>query len=109
MLHKTVLPLLLLISFCTARSQYYGRTFHEIGIMGGPSFFQGDFGERGNFENTIKNVGFSGSLVYYLSMNVNRSSFAQNFKVRFDVSGMAVNLQHYGQYAEKESITGKQL
>lgn len=108
MLNKGVFLLLLLLSFSTAKAQY-GRTYQEIGVMGGSTFFQSDFGERGDFENTIKNVGFSGSLVYYLSMNVNRSSFAENFKIRFDVSGTAVNLQHYGRFAEKDSETGRQL
>lgn len=105
---KNVLQLVLLFSINFAQAQY-GRTYQEIGIMGGPVFFQGDFGERGDFENTIKNVGFSGSLVYFLSMNVNRSSFAENFKVRFDVTGMAVNLEHFGKYADKNSTVGRQL
>ena len=108
MFPKKLLLLLLLCSISVVHAQY-GRTYHEIGIMGGPVFFQGDFGERGTFENTTKNVGFSGSLVYFLSLNVNRSSFAENFKVRFDVSGMAVNLQHYGPTTDSNTNTGKQL
>ena len=105
---KNALQLILLFSVTFAQAQY-GRTYQEIGIMGGPVFFQGDFGERGDFENTTKNVGFSGSLVYFLSLNVNRSSFAENFKVRFDVTGMAVNLEHFGKYADKNSTAGRQL
>lgn len=108
MLNKSTLQLLLLLCFAMAQAQY-GRTYKEIGIMGGPVFFQGDFGERSNIDNTIKNVGFSGSLVYFLSMNVNRSSFAENFKVRFELSAMAVNLQHYGQYVESNSEFSQQL
>ncbi len=105
---KKALQLVLLCAVTLAQAQY-GRTYQEVGIMGGPVFFQGDFGERGDFENTIKNVGFSGSLVYFLSLNVNRSSFAENFKVRFDVTGLAVNLEHFGKYAEKDNKTGRQL
>lgn len=105
---KYSLLLLLLFTFSIGNAQY-SRTYHEIGIMGGPVFFQGDFGERGDFENTIKNVGFSGTLVYFLSLNVNRSSFAENFKIRFDATGMAVNLEHYGPIADSDTKTGKQL
>jgi hypothetical protein len=106
--YKNVLQFFFLCTFTLAQAQY-GRTYQEIGIMGGPVFFQGDFGERGDLDNTIKNVGFSGSLVYFLSLNVNRSSFAENFKLRFDFTGMAVNMQHYGKYADANSTTGKQL
>lgn len=108
MSYKNTLMLLLLFTFSLGHAQY-GRTYQEIGVMGGPVFFQGDFGERGDFDNTIKNVGFSGSLVYFLSLNVNRSSFAQNFKVRFDVTAMAVNLEHYGPSAESDTQFGKKL
>lgn len=105
---KNTLVLLLLITFSIGHAQY-GRTYHEIGVMGGPVFFQGDFGERGDLDNTIKNVGFSASLVYFLSFNVNRSSFAENFKVRFDVTAMAVNLEHYGPSADSDTQFGKKL
>lgn len=108
MFHKNIFLLLLTFCFSIAQAQY-GRAYQEIGIMGGPVFFQGDFGERGNVENIVKNVGFSGTLVYFLSLNANRSSFAENFKLRFDVTGMAVNLQHYGQYADKDSNFGRKL
>lgn len=108
MSRKNVLQLALLFSFTLAQAQY-GRTYQEIGVMGGPAFFQGDFGERGAFENTVQNVGFSGSLVYFLSLNVNRSSFAENFKVRFDVTVMTVNLQHFGKFADSKSEIGRQL
>ena len=108
MSYKNVLYLVLLCSFTLAQAQY-GRTYQEIGIIGGPAFFQGDFGEREAFENTVKNVGFSGSLVYFLSLNSNRSSFAENFKVRFDVTAMVVDLEHIGIYADANSNSGRQL
>lgn len=87
----------------------YGRTYQEIGVMAGPVFFQGDFGERRDVDNTIKNVGASASIVYYLTPNIDRSSFAQYFKIRFDVTGMAVNLQHYGPSASSNTNFGKKL
>lgn len=108
MLQKNLLSIVLFLSISIASAQY-GGTYHEIGVMGGPVFFQGDFGERRDLDNTIKNVGFSGTLVYFLSLNVDRSSFAENFKVRFDVTGMTVNLQHYGPSADSDSNFGKKL
>lgn len=108
MTSKKLLVFVLFFCFSLAQAQY-GRAYQEIGIMAGPVFFQGDFGERGDFENTVKNVGFSGSLVYFLSLNVNRSSFAENFKVRFDVTGMAVNLEHYGPSASSDTDFGRKL
>lgn len=108
MFHKNIFLLLLTLSFSLLHAQY-GRTYQEIGVMGGPVFFQGDFGERGNAENIVKNTGFSGTLVYFLSLNVNRSSFAENFKLRFDVTGMAVNLEHHGRWADEDSNFGRKL
>lgn len=93
---NNLILLLLLFTFTMAEGQNNGRTYQEIGIMGGPVFFQGDFGERGELDNTIKNVGFSGSLVYYVSLNEDRNNLAQKVKIRFDITGMTVNLQHYG-------------
>lgn len=108
MLQKKLLLIILFFSISIANAQY-GRTYHEVGVMGGPVFFQGDFGERRDLDNTIKNVGFSGTLVYFLSLNVDRSSFAENFKLRFDVTGMAVNLQHYGPSASSDTKFGEKL
>jgi hypothetical protein len=77
--------------------------------MGGHIFFQEDFGERRTFANTIQTVGFSRSRVYFLSLKVNRSSFARNLKVRFEVTAMAIILEHFGKYADADSKTGRQL
>ena len=108
MSQKSLFLILLSFSFAFANAQY-GRTYQEVGVMAGPVFFQGDFGERRDLDNTIKNVGFSATLVYFLSLNVDRSSFAENFKVRFDVTGMTVNLQHYGPSASSDTNFGAKL
>ena len=106
---RNIFLLLSILTCSFAKSQSYNRSYEEFGIMAGPVFFQGDFGERRDLDNTIQNVGFSGSFVYYLSLNSNRSVFAENFKVRFDLSALAVDLQHYGPSAESDSDFGRKL
>jgi hypothetical protein len=105
---KIILLLLGVFSIFIANAQR-DRTYKEIGIMAGPTFFQGDFGERRAPSNTYKNFGFSASMVYYLSLNLDRSSFAENFKVRFDLSGMTVNMQHFGTLASSNNDLGQKL
>lgn len=106
---KKILTLLvIIISYSSVKAQY-GRTYQEIGIMAGPVFFQSDFGARGEIENAIKNVGVSGGVFYYLSLNNDRSSFSDNFKVRLEASFMKVQLQHYGKYVEAKTDFAKKL
>ena len=99
---KIITLLVILASFSSVKAQY-GRTYQEVGIMAGPVFFQSDFGARGEFENAVKNVGISGGIFYYLSLNNDRSDFAANFKIRLEASFMRVELKHYGQYVEGDS------
>lgn len=99
MLKKIVTSLVILISCSSVKAQY-GNTYQEIGFMAGPVFFQSDFGEKGNFDNAIKNVGVSVGVFYYLSLNNDRSRFADNFKIRLEASFMKVEMQHHGKYVE---------
>ncbi len=80
-----------------------GRTYQEIGIMAGPVFFQSDFGARNEFKNFYKNNGFSIGGFYYISAMDNLGTFAENFKLRLEVSYMSCELQHYGQYVDLDS------
>lgn len=104
---KIVLLLVLIISYSSAKAQY--RTYREFGVMAGPMFFKSDFGARGEMENTIKNVGFSGGFFYYVSLDNDRSRFADNFKVRLEVSFMKVQLEHYGKYVEANTDFAEKL
>ena len=105
---KIITLLVVLICYSSVKAQY-GRTYQEFGIMAGPVFFQSDFGARGEIENAIKNVGISVGVFYYISLNNNRSSFADNFKIRLEASFMKVQLQHYGKYVEANSDFARKL
>ena len=105
---KIITILVFLISYSSVKAQY-GRTYEEIGVMAGPVFFQSDFGARSEIENTIKNVGVSVGVFYYISMNNNRSNFKDNFKIRLEASFMKVQLQHYGKYVEGNTDFAKKL
>lgn len=105
---KITTLLVFLLSYSAVKAQY-GRTYHEIGIMAGPVFFQSDFGARGDINNAIKNVGISGGVIYYLSLDNNRSNFADNFKLRLEASFMKVQLEHYGKYVESSSDFARKL
>lgn len=106
---KYIILFLSFISFAITQGQNNGRTYQEIGIMGGPVFFQGDFGERFNVNNIIKNVGASASFAYYVSLNEDRNNLGQRVKIRFDITGMTVNLQHFGPSASSDTNFGRKL
>lgn len=102
--------LITILCFLESRAQY-GRFYKEIGIMAGPVLFQSDYGERGDFENLIKNSGFSVNGFYYLSFIHNKKTLKENFKLRLDVGFMKSELQHYGKYVDpkKSSLFADQL
>jgi len=105
---KIIMLLVVLISYSSVKAQY-GRTYQEFGIMAGPVFFQSDFGARGEIKNAINNVGISGGVFYYISLNNDRSGFADNFKIRLEASFMKVQLEHYGKYVEGNSDFARKL
>jgi len=108
MFQKTLLLFISILCFSTAKAQS-GSYYQEIGVMSGPVFFQGDFGERGSSENITRNAGASASLVYYVSLNNNDGGLERHFKARFDATLMAVSLNHYGKFAESNSEFGQKL
>lgn len=108
MFQKTFLLFIGIISFASAEAQS-GDYYREVGIMTGPVFFQGDFGEKGSTENITSNVGISGSIVYYLSLNNNNGGLERNLKLRLDATLMSVSLNHYGKYAESVGSFGDKL
>ncbi len=108
MFQKTFILIISVLTFASVKAQR-AAYYQEIGIMARPVYFQGDFGERGDTENLTSNLGVSGSLVYYLSLNNNNGGLERNLKVRFDATIMAVSLNHYGKYAESNSLFGEKL
>ncbi|MEZ4852999.1 glutamate dehydrogenase [Flavobacterium sp.] len=90
---------------------------HEVGAFVGGVAFQSDFGIRGDFETNAGNTGFGVGLVHYLNFaysaecNCYRPDtyFNDHFKLRSELSYNSTKLQHYGKWAEKNSIWGRQL
>jgi hypothetical protein len=99
MFKNKIIALFLYISINFGYSQSDG-TFKEIGVMAGPVFFQSDYGERGNFENYIKQNGFSIGVFYYVTPNVNSKNIGENLKFRLEASYMKSQLQHYGKWVD---------
>ena len=107
-MRKKFVFLCLIISVISAKAQY-GPFYYEVGITSGPVFFHSDYGDRGDFQNFVQNNGFSIGGHYYFTPNVEIKSFKENLKVRLDIGYMKVDLQHYGRYVDKKSLTSQQL
>ena len=81
----------------------------EVGIIFGPVSFQSDFGERHDMQTNVGNSGFGVGLVHFInfSANNNRESFfTEHFKVRSELSFNKTNLEHYGQWVDREEQKG---
>lgn len=85
---------------------------HEIGIIAGRVEFRSDYGQRGDDKTNLNNQGFGITVFDYMGFsyydNLNRY-FKEHFKIRSELSYSKTNLQHYGEWVEKNSITSKQL
>jgi hypothetical protein len=85
---------------------------HEIGVITGGVEFRSDYGQRGDVETNLNNMGFGIAIVDYLNFsytdNLNQY-FMEHFKVRSELSYSKTDLQHYGDWVEKNSIGSKQL
>ena len=90
---------------------------HEIGVIAGPVAFQSDYGLRGDFDTNIGNTGFGVGLIHYLNFayradcNCYRpeSYFNDHFKLRSEISWNKTKLNHFGEWADKQSVGGQQL
>ncbi|MFD2908451.1 glutamate dehydrogenase [Flavobacterium ardleyense] len=90
---------------------------HEVGAFVGGVAMQSDFGVRQDFKTNSGNTGFAVGLVHYMNFSYRadcncyrpETYFNDHFKVRSELSYNSTQLQHYGKYAEKNSITGNQL
>ncbi|WP_348799272.1 THC0290_0291 family protein [Flavobacterium adhaerens] len=89
-----------------------GGISHSIGVEAGAVQFRSDYGQRNDFETNIKNTGFGITLIDYMNfsyMNFNNNYFAQHFRVRNELSYIKSDLQHYGEWTEKNSLGSKLL
>jgi hypothetical protein len=93
---------------------------HEIGVIAGPTFFQTDYGQVGDFGNFIKNNGFGIGIVHYLNFSYRSDCncyapytyFNDHFKLRSEISYYrSGEFRHYGKWVDPDrtSITADQL
>lgn len=81
------------------------RITHEIGVIAEPIEFRSDYGQRNNSKTNSKNMGFEIAIVDYLNFSYTdyvNNYFAEHFKVRNELSYIKANLNHYGEWTEKE-------
>lgn len=107
--------------FLTVFIPFYGNSqlgfSHEIGAFVGGVAFQSDFGIRHDFETNKGNTGFALGIVHYLNFAYRAecncytpdSYFNDHFKLRSELSFNSTKLEHFGEYAEKNTIYGQQL
>lgn len=90
---------------------------HEVGAFVGGVAFQSDFGVRNDFETNAGNTGFGVGLVHYMNFAYRaecncympETYFNDHFKVRSELSYNSTKLEHFGEWADKQSIYGEQL
>lgn len=90
---------------------------HEVGAFVGGVAFQSDFGVRHDFETNAGNTGIGIGLVHYMNFAYRaecncympETYFNDHFKVRSELSYNSTKLEHFGKWADKESIYGAQL
>lgn len=108
---------ILAFAFSGLNTAYSQGFSHEIGAIVGPVAFQSDYGERGDASTFTGNTGFAIGLVHYMNFSYNsecncysrQNFFNDHFKVRSELSYIKADLQHKGQWAEKNSVFGEQL
>ena len=112
MLRKLIVTLCVVFGFvATAPAQF--DFSNEIGIIAGPVAFQSDYGERYDLGTNAGNTGIGIGLVHYMNFSYTPSCncyapytyFNDHFKVRSELSYSKTELQHFGQYVEKNSTS----
>jgi hypothetical protein len=90
---------------------------HEIGVIAGPVMFMSDYGIRGDIETNFGNTGFGAGIIHYINFSYDagcncyreKTFFNDHFKLRSEISYNRTNLQHFGRWAEKDNVAGRQL
>lgn len=106
-----ILILLLLIGLPINSFSQAGIT-HELGMIAGPVQFRSDYGQRHDSQTNFNNMGFSIAFVDYMNFSYTdfvNDYFAEHFKIRNEFSYSKTDLQHYGEWVEKNTIGSKQL
>ncbi len=107
------------ILICLLGINFYAQDYksHEIGFITGSASFTTDYGQRYDFlSNVGGNVGMGFGLIYYLNFtdyryrwNQRTNYFNEHFRLRGELSYMSAKLDHFGKYAEENSISGEKL
>ncbi|MFD0863448.1 glutamate dehydrogenase [Sungkyunkwania multivorans] len=111
---KALLSCMLMVSFYASAQLGFS---HELGVIAGPVPFQSDYGLRYDFETNKGNLGFGGGIVHYLNFSYQSDCdcyttytfFNDHFKIRNELSYMTIDLNHFGELAEKNSPGGEFL
>ena len=90
---------------------------HEVGAFMGGVAFQSDFGVRGDFKTNAGNTGIGIGLVHYMNFSYRAECncytadtyFNDHFKLRSELSYNSTKLEHFGEWAEKDSPEGYKL
>jgi hypothetical protein len=116
MIKKTQLLLFLLPLYSITTQAQFGFS-HEIGAFVGGVAFQSDFGVRHDFETNAGNTGFAIGLIHYLNFSYRADCncystdtyFNDHFKLRSELSYNSTKLEHFGEWADKDSPLGYKL
>lgn len=104
--------LVILFLFLIGKQESIGQAYYEIGVYAGPLALFSDYGERGDFETDIGNIGIGIGGSHYFDFSYGRNKyFNQHFMVRNDLFVHRTELQHYGRWVsdEKTSLFADQL
>lgn len=111
MIKIRIIALLLLIGL-PFNSFSQARISHELGIIAGRIELRSDYGQRKDTKTNLNNTGFEIAIVDYLNFSYTdfvNDYFSEHFKVRNELSYIKSDLKHYGEWAEKNTLGGKQL
>ncbi|WP_428224068.1 THC0290_0291 family protein [Flavobacterium sp.] len=113
---KVTLIVMLIFWKSTSLLAQFGFS-HEIGAIAGPVAFQSDYGQRNNLETNLGNTGIGVGLIHYLNFSYRadcncytpETYFNDHFKVRTELSYNKTKLNHFGHWADKNSVDGEKL
>ena len=108
--------LILLIGANFSMNAQFGFS-HEVGAFIGGVAFQSDFGVRHDFKTNAGNTGIGVGLVHYMNFAYRaecncytpETYFNDHFKVRSELSYNSTKLEHFGEWADKQTLAGAQL
>lgn len=111
MIKLKIIALLLLIALPINTFSQAGVT-HSIGVIAGPVQFRSDYGQRDHSQTNMKNMGFGIAFVDFMNFSYTdyvNNYFKEHFKIRNEFSYSKTNLQHYGEWIEKNTLPSQQL